>query len=91
MIAPDQLDLAAEGVTLWRDNEIAGKGNGAAVLGHPAEAVAWLANKLAVFGVGLKAGQLILPGAMCASATVSTGETYRADFSRLGPVSIHFT
>ena len=90
VIAPDKLDLADEGVTLWRNGEIAGKGNGAAVLGQPAEAVAWLANKLAEFKVGLKAGQLILPGAMCAAATVSTGETYHADFTHLGPVTIHF-
>ena len=90
VIALDQLDLADESVTLWRNSEIAGKGNGAAVLGHPAEAVAWLANKLAEFGVGLKAGQIILPGAMCAAATVNTGETYRADFTHLGHVSIRF-
>ena len=40
------------------------KGTGAAVLGNPANAVAWLANKLADFGVTLEAGEVILPGAL---------------------------
>ncbi|HEV2579514.1 MAG TPA: fumarylacetoacetate hydrolase family protein [Ktedonobacteraceae bacterium] len=83
-------DLAAEEVTLLRNGEPVGAGNGAAVLGHPAEAVAWLANKLAEFGIGLKAGQFVLPGAMCASALVSPGEEYRARFAHLGDVSISF-
>lgn len=90
VIAPSELDFAAEQVTLLRNGEVVGAGNGAAVLGHPATAVAWLANKLAEFGVGLKAGQVVLPGAMCAAATVSAGETYRASFATLGDVSISF-
>ncbi len=90
IVAPQELNLASEGVTLLRGDETVGIGNGAAVLGHPAEAVAWLANKLAEFGVGLQAGQLVLPGAMCASVIVSPGETYRARFTHLGEVSVHF-
>lgn len=90
IISPQELDLAAEGATLLRNAETVGAGTGAAVLGHPAAAVAWLANKLAEFGIGLQAGQLVLPGAMCASAIVSPGETYRALFTHLGEVSVHF-
>lgn len=84
------LDLAAETVVLTRNGEMVGSGNGAAVIGHPAAAVAWLANKLAEYDVVMQAGQLILPGAMCAAATVAAGETYRARFSTLGEVSLHF-
>jgi 2-keto-4-pentenoate hydratase len=90
MMAPSALDLAAESVTMLRNGETVGSGTGAAVLGHPAAAVAWLANKLAEFGVGLKAGQVVLPGAMCASATVSAGESYHARFAHLGEVSVQF-
>ena len=86
----DGLDLAAEAVTLTRNGVEVGSGNGAAVLGHPAEAVAWLANKLAEFGIAIAAGQLVLPGAMCAAATVAAGETYRAVFTTIGEVSIRF-
>ena len=86
----DGLDLAAEAVTLTRNGVEVGSGNGAAVLGHPAEAVAWLANKLAEYDIALVAGQLVLPGAMCAAATVAAGETYRAVFTTIGEVSVRF-
>jgi len=86
----DGLDLAAETVTLTRNGVEVGSGNGAAVLGHPAEAVAWLANKLAEYDIALVAGQLVLPGAMCAAATVAAGETYRAVFTTIGEVSVRF-
>jgi len=86
----DGLDLAAEAVTLTRNGVEVGSGNGAAVLGHPAEAVAWLANKLAEYGIAIAAGQLVLPGAMCAAATVAAGETYRDVFTTIGEVSVRF-
>src|SRR5258707_11717151 len=86
----DCLDLAAEAVTLTRNGVEVGSGNGAAVLGHPAEAVAWLANKLAEYGIVIAAGQLVLPGAMCAAASAHAEETYCATFSHLGEVSICF-
>lgn len=91
VVSPHELDLAQEAVSLLRNNELVGSGAGTAVLGNPAEAVAWLANKLAEFDIGLQAGQLVLPGAMCAAATVSAGETYRANFTHLGEVEVHFT
>jgi 2-keto-4-pentenoate hydratase len=90
-LPPQELDLVSERVTLLRDDEVVGSGYGAAVLGHPAAAVAWLANKLAEFGVGLQAGQLVLPGAMCAAATVVAGATYCASFAHLGDVAISFS
>ena len=86
----DGLDLAAEAVTLTRNGVEVGSGNGAAVLGHPAEAVAWLANKLAEYGIAIEAGQFVIPGAMCAAATVAAGETYRAIFTTIGEVSVRF-
>ena len=91
VVALQEIDLVAESVTLQRDGEIVGAGTGAAVLNHPAAAVAWLANKLAEFGTSLRAGQLVLSGAMCAAANVEAGSTYHAVFARLGDVSIHFT
>jgi 2-keto-4-pentenoate hydratase len=90
VVLMDGLDLAAEAVTLTRNGVEVGSGSGAAVLGHPAEAVAWLANKLAEYDIALVAGQLVLPGAMCAAATVAAGETYRAMFTTIGEVSVRF-
>jgi 2-keto-4-pentenoate hydratase len=89
-ISPQELDLAAEGVELWCDGERVGSGTGAAVLGHPANAAAWLVNKLADFGVSLLKGQVVLPGGMCASVSVIAGKTYRAVYTRLGEVSVRF-
>ncbi len=85
------LDLAAVQVTLRRNGEQAGAGAGAAVLGHPAEAVAWLANALAAFGESLKAGEVVLPGAMCASVFAHAGDVFEASYTGLGSVSVRFT
>lgn len=84
------LDLASEHVTLLRDDESVGEGDGAAVLGHPATAVAWLANKLAEFDIVLREGYVVLPGAMCAAVPVMAGRTYKAVFTSLGEVSVSF-
>jgi len=90
MIPLHGLDLTEVQVVLTRNGETVGTGNGAAVLGHPAAAVAWLANKLSEFDVSLLAGQLVLPGAMCAAVPVAAGEVYRATFTSLGEVSVRF-
>jgi len=47
-------------------------------------------NKLAEFGVSLYKGQVVLPGAMCAAASVVSGKTYRAVYTHLGEVSVSF-
>lgn len=91
LVSLQALDLAAIHVRLYADEELVGEGNGAAVLGHPAAAVAWLANKLADYGVALLKNQVILPGAMCASVLVEAGKTYRAEFSELGEISVSFS
>jgi 2-keto-4-pentenoate hydratase len=89
-VSPQELDMAQEGVDLFCDAEHVGSGTGAAVLGHPAIAAAWLANKLAEFGVSLLKGQIVLPGAMCAAVSVASGKTYRAVYPHLGEVSVSF-
>ncbi|WP_301280857.1 fumarylacetoacetate hydrolase family protein [Halomonas sp. PR-M31] len=62
-VSPEGLDLAALEMTVWRNGEAAGSGVGAAVQGHPAEAVAWLANTLGEYGIPFRKGELILSGA----------------------------
>lgn len=86
----DQVDLRLIGMVMEKNGEIFQTGAGAAVLGHPAIAVAWLANTLASFGVTLKAGEVILPGAMCAAADIAPGDVIRASFNGLGTVSVRF-
>lgn len=83
-------DLAAVTADLLVDGERVASGSGADVLGHPAAAVAWLADTLAGHGTGLEAGQLVLSGAMTTAPRVGAGQTVEARLSRLGPVSVTF-
>jgi len=86
----DGLDLRSVGMALYKNEEEVGTGAGAAALGHPAHAVAWLANKLHEFGIGLKAGELILPGALSAAVAVREGDFVTGSFGSLGSVSVTF-
>ncbi len=87
---PTGLDLAAITMTLERNGVEISRGVSAAVQGHPATAVAWLANKLAEFGVTLKAGELIMSGAITGAFPVSPGDHFRAHLSDLGLVEVTF-
>ena len=87
----DGLDLRTLGAVLRKNGEIMETGAGAAVLGHPATSVAWLANKVFDFGVVLEAGHVILPGALTRAVRVFAGDVVRADFEILGHVSVTFT
>jgi 2-keto-4-pentenoate hydratase len=86
----DQVDLKLVGMVLEKNGEIIQTGAGGAVLGHPAAAVAWLANTIGQFGVSLEAGEIIMPGALCAASDVSPGDLLQASFDGLGTVSVRF-
>jgi 2-keto-4-pentenoate hydratase len=60
------------------------------VLGNPTTAVAWLARKVASFGVKLEAGHLILPGSCTRAIDARPGDTFRAEFAGLGTVTASF-
>ncbi len=91
IVPVERLDLAAVRTVLRRNSEPVGTGTGAAELGHPAFAVAWLANKLTEFGATLLAGQVVLSGSMCGAVPVAPGDTFRATFTELGEASLSFT
>lgn len=61
---------------------------GAAVMGHPAASVAWLANQLAIEGETLKAGQLIFSGGVTAPVPVVTGAGVTFEFAGLGSIEV---
>jgi 2-keto-4-pentenoate hydratase len=84
------LDLRLIGCVFEKNGEIVDTAAGAAALGDPAVAVAWLANKLATFDISLKAGEIIMPGALTRAETVARGDVIRATFDRLGSVSVKF-
>ncbi len=87
----DAPDLAGISVDLLIDGEVTARGTGAEVLGHPAAAVAWLANTLASFDAALEPGQLVLPGAMTTAPFVHAGHKVEALFAGLGSVSVTFS
>ena len=82
------VDLRTLGMVFTRDGEVVATGAGAAALGNPAAAVAWLVRTLHPFGATLPAGSIVMTGALHAAVPVAAGETYRAEFDRLGPVSV---
>lgn len=86
-----ELDLRTLGVLISRNGEIIDSGAGAAALGNPARCVAWLANKLEEFGEGLKAGDIVLPGAVHKMVPVAPGDVFRAEFAHLGAVTARFS
>ena len=83
----DGLDLRLQGMVLEKNGVLADTGAGAAVLGHPASAVAWLANKLAAVGEALEPGDIVLPGAPCEAVFVQAGDEIRVTFDRVGSVT----
>ena len=87
----DQVDLRLVGMVLEKNGEVELTGAGAAVLGNPARAVAWLANKLSEFEISLKAGEVILSGALTAAFEVERGDVVKAEFDHLGSVSVAFS
>ena len=86
----DAVDLRLVGGILEKNGEVLYTAAGAAALGDPAIAVAWLANKLATFDILLRAGEIILPGAVTKASPVERGDTIRATYDRLGSVSVKF-
>jgi 2-keto-4-pentenoate hydratase len=90
-VKPGDLDLLGIDATLTRNGEVVAEGRSDAVLGNPVTAVAWLARKVASFGVRLEAGHVILPGSCTRAIDVRPGDDFVADFAGLGTVHLSFT
>jgi 2-keto-4-pentenoate hydratase len=89
-LAADGIDLANIEAVLYADGTEVACGNTSAVLGNPTACVAWLARKVADFGVKLEAGHLILPGSCTRAIDARPGSTFRAKFAGLGTVTASF-
>lgn len=89
-LSVDQVSIPGIEMTLYKNGEKVNNGTGADVLGNPAEAVAWLANKLNEFGVQLNRGDVILSGAITAAQEASRGDVFECVFSELGSVKVRF-
>lgn len=90
MVPVDEIDLRLVGMVLEKNGEVVSTGAGAAVWGNPAAAVAWLANKLAAYGIALEKGEIVLSGAVTAAETASAGDVYTVSFNGLGSINLSF-
>ncbi|MDR4886772.1 fumarylacetoacetate hydrolase family protein [Fredinandcohnia sp. QZ13] len=86
----EDIDLELIGMTLSKNGELVNTGVGAAALGNPANCVAWLANKLSEFDIPLRAGEVILSGALSAAIEAHEGDSFTARFAHIGQVSVRF-
>lgn len=81
-------DLRLVGMVVSKNGELMATGAGAAALGDPLEALAWLANTLADHGQHLEVGRFVMTGSLHAAFAVGPGDTVRAELDRLGAVSV---
>jgi 2-oxo-hept-3-ene-1,7-dioate hydratase len=84
------VDLRWVSALLYQNGVIEESGVAAAVLNHPANGVAWLANKLAPYKIGLEQGQVILAGSFTRPVFANSGDTFHADYGPLGVITCHF-
>jgi 2-keto-4-pentenoate hydratase len=85
--APDLLTVKGRAIVNGKE---AGNGTGADVLGHPHNALAWLANHLADEGKGLHAGQLVLTGSLVKTVWLDAGDSVKMELDGLGTVEAKF-
>jgi 2-keto-4-pentenoate hydratase len=83
-------DLATVGMVIHHNGEPVQQGVGAAALGHPARAVAWLVNKLGSLGIGLRAGDIVLSGSLCRSIRVRAGDVFHVQASGQPGLTVTF-
>jgi len=84
------LDLAAHAVSASINGTKVADGSGAAVLGDPRIALAWIANELRVHGPGLHAGEVVTTGTAIVPAPIAPGDHFEADYGPLGRLSVSF-
>ncbi|OHV18955.1 2-oxo-hepta-3-ene-1,7-dioic acid hydratase [Rhizobium sp. RMa-01] len=89
-VQPGEIDMRWMGAIVSRNAEVEETGLGAGVLNQPARGVAWLANRLAQYGDGIEAGQIVLAGSFIRPIEARHGDTIHADFGPYGSVSLYF-
>lgn len=87
---PLDLDLRRVSAIVHRNSMVEETGVAAGVLNHPANGIAWLANRLHRWGEGLKAGETVLSGSFIRPIPARTGDSFLADFGEMGTVGCSF-
>ena len=89
-VKPTEVDLRWVGALLHKNGVIEETGLAAGVLNHPANGVAWLANKIAPYDEQLNVGDVVLAGSFTRPATAQAGDNFHADYGPLGSVAFRF-
>jgi 2-keto-4-pentenoate hydratase len=87
---PALAELANLQVQVRLNGSVNAEGRGVACMGNPANAVAWLAGALTRLGDRLRAGDVVMSGAMAKMVAAEVGSSFDADFGAFGSVSLHF-
>jgi len=87
---PTTLDLSTVKMAVHHNGQPAVTGIGSAVQGHPAQAVAWLANTLGEYGIEFKKGEIILSGALAPLIDAKSGDHFSMEIEGLGTCSVSF-
>lgn len=90
IVRPFDIDLRWVAATLAKNGVIEESGVSAAIMGHPAAGVAWLVDKLALLGDGLKRGDIILGGSFTRPVDIASGDVVFADYGPLGSIGVSF-
>lgn len=90
-VSPRDVDLRTCGMVVEKNGKVISTGAGAAALGSPVNAVAWLANTLGEFGIPLKAGEVILSGSLVPLEPVEAGDFMTVSIGGIGSASVRFT
>lgn len=90
MVDPRTVDLVDCAMTLEKNGDVVTTGTGAAALGNPLEAVAWLANKLGQLNEPLRAGDVVLSGSLAAMVPVAAGDSLKVSIDGIGSCSVRF-
>ena len=89
-VKPHEVDLPWVGAILRQNGAVEETGLAAGVQGHPAVGIAWLAQKLAPWGEGLEAGEVVLAGSFTRPALAKKGDLFDADYGPLGRFQFRF-
>ena len=89
-VRPHDVDLRWAGAMLYKNGVIEETGLAAAVLNHPGNGVAWLANKIAAYDERLEAGDVVLAGSFTRPTAAARGDDFHVDYGPLGAIAFRF-
>ena len=89
-VSPLDVDLTTCGIVVELNGEIISTGAGAAAMGSPLNCVAWLANTLGRFDIGLEAGEVILSGSLVPLQNVAAGDAMHLEIGGIGQAAVRF-